>query len=532
MLSSRNGVRSSRPFSSSVFESVGGAILLCGLAFLLQHRYGFGWADEGLLWYDSQRTSLGGVPLRDYYGYDPGRYYWVSVFFHLLGRDGLHELLVANAAFGALGLAAVWLAMCTSGMRFGWRLSAAILLTMALGYPRHKVYEQSLSLILVACVFYVLVKSTSARRWMIFGILTGLAAFIGRNSGVYFVGGALISGLVVVLTRSPASALKSAAYYSAGVVVGYAPMLLLLAFVPGMWSAFVESVLFLPHWQLRLPIPFPWRISIAGIEWIDAAQRIAISIACVLVPLYYAAGLICTVIERRRATAWFPPAALTAAGCIAGIAYLYQSFDRADFGHIANGLLPAFVAVFAGAFALHETTRARVLSLALPLCFGIVAAACWLPYEPALQFARARQVDPHSVADLLIDGKSFEVYAYQAETLTAVKQAAARCGVDGHGLLAAPHFPGVYAFLNAKAPFWEMYYLYPRSIEFQRMHIRAIADTRVILLAPDATIDGLEGLKLKNTYGELMKFIESRYTPLDVALPNGYKLYALPNVCR
>ncbi|SAL59019.1 hypothetical protein [Caballeronia humi] len=532
MLISPFGVRPSRRNLSALAESVGGAFLLCGIVFALQHRYGFAWADEGLLWYDSQRTSLGGIPIRDYYGYDPGRYYWVSIFFHLLGNNGLYELLIANAAFGAVGLAAVWFGMCASGMRFGWRLTAAVMLAIALGYPRHKVYEQSLSLILTAIVFFALAKPADLKRWLIFGILSGLAAFVGRNSGVYFVGGAVLSGLLLVLTQSPGPHAKPTVIYALGVVLGYSPMLALLVFAPGLWTAFLQSVLFLPHWQLPLPIPFVWRVDIGGLGLIDATQQVAIGIACLFVPIFYVGALVGAAVIKHRTASWSMPMVMTVSACIAGVAFLYQSFDRADFGHIANGFLPAFVAVVSGAVVLLDSWKRRVPATALSIGFAAMMAACWLPYEPAVVFTRARHADPQSVEDVRIDGETFEVFAYQAQTLRTVRQAAERCGVHGSGFLAAPHFPGVYAYLHTKAPFWEMYYLYPRPIEFQTQHVAAIANTRLILLAPDATIDGLERLKLKNTYGILMKDIEARYEPLDVSLPNGFRLYALPGACR
>ena len=131
---------------------------MCGIAFLIQWNYGFGWSDEGLLWYVSQRTALGEVPIRDFFSYDPGRYYWSSLFFYLTDGNGLFNQLFANAAFGAIGLAAIWFAMCRSGIGWKWRITGAILVTIALGFPRHKIFEQSLSLVAVSTVFFVLLK--------------------------------------------------------------------------------------------------------------------------------------------------------------------------------------------------------------------------------------------------------------------------------------------------------------------------------------------------------------------------------------
>jgi hypothetical protein len=42
-----------------IAEAIFGSAALCTLSFFLFSKYGFGWADEGLLWYASQRTYAG-----------------------------------------------------------------------------------------------------------------------------------------------------------------------------------------------------------------------------------------------------------------------------------------------------------------------------------------------------------------------------------------------------------------------------------------------------------------------------------------
>lgn len=421
--------------------------------------------------------------------------------------------------------------MCRAGIQARWRIVCAVLMTLALGFPRHKVYEQSLSLIAAALVFYVLLRPSAARRWLIFGIATGAAAFIGRNCGVYFVGTALLCVLILVCRRALPRAPTMAAAYIAGIVVGYLPMLVLVATQPGFMDAFVRSVLFLPNWQLPLPIPFPWRVTVAGLSPVDAAQRVATGLICLLVPVMYATAIGLAVWRRDAKSMSLPFALFVGASC-AGMPYLYQAFDRADFGHIANGMLPAFPAATAAADAAYRHVRRKWAVAAAALVFAVTLAVCWLPYEPLIQFRRAASADPSSVSTAQIDGHTFHVFRNQADTLEAVKKAYVACDAGPDAFMAAPHFPGVYAFLHAKAPFWEMYYLYPRSPEFQKQHIAAIAHTRLILLAPDATVDNLERLKLRNTYGLLMDYIDRRYVPVDIALPDGYRLYALPGACH
>src|SRR2546423_2989183 len=70
--------------------------------FALQWRYGFLWSDEGWLWYISQRTALGQVPLRDFFSYDPGRNYCSPPLFSLPGSSGLYQQTLANDLFGII----------------------------------------------------------------------------------------------------------------------------------------------------------------------------------------------------------------------------------------------------------------------------------------------------------------------------------------------------------------------------------------------------------------------------------------------
>src|SRR6266700_1246617 len=197
----------------TVVEAVTLSTLVLGAVFFLQWRYGFNWSDEGWLWYVSQRTALGQAPIRDVFSYDPGRYYWSAMVFKILRGNGLFEQILANYLFGVLGLAAAYIAAIRAGMSRWWRGSVLVLLGVMLGFPRHKMFEQSLSLIAVAGIAFVMAKPLESRRWLIYGVATGLAAFIGRNSGVYFAAAGL---LLLVLLKLSASEVASRGALFAG----------------------------------------------------------------------------------------------------------------------------------------------------------------------------------------------------------------------------------------------------------------------------------------------------------------------------
>jgi hypothetical protein len=492
-----------------------------------QWRYGFNWGDEGWLWYISQRTALAQVPIRDVFSYDPGRYYWSAAIFKILGKDGFFEQLAANYLFGVLGLAITYVAMARIGVTRGWRTAILILLGIVLGFPRHKIFEQALSLIAAAGIAFILFGPERPKRWFTHGVATGLAAFIGSNSGLYFAIAAILAFIVLKLrSRAPHPKLTLGPFI-AGVVVGYLPIIFMMIRFRGFASAFFESVLLTPKWSWRLPVPFPWHSHAGGLHGLDALQRIAVSWLCLAVPLTYA--LILWADSRRD-----PSGALTLASgaSLAGIPYLHHAFYHADFFHIAQGVVPFVVAVGALAYDLWMQGKRRWSTM----CFSgsvLLVLGCWLPMEPLVQHLRMRANAPQMLAQISIAGRDFEVSAQQAQVMRTVEAAFRSCGAIDGSFLEAPYYPGLYAFLRTRAPSWDIYYLWPRSDAVQDREIEALIQNRtsLVLVNQEASFDGKDWLKIGRTNPRLMQYISTEYVRTGTSLQQGFELDALPRSC-
>ena len=514
-----------------ILEAIFGSSILCSLVFLLFSKYGFGWADEGLLWYASQRTYVGELAIRDFFAYDPGRYYWNSFIFFLTGGTGLNDLLIATTAFGGVGLATAWYTMGYAKISFPWRLTFSIIIAIALCYPRHKVYEQSLSLILVSIVYFIIVSPNLLKRWLVFGVLTGMVAFFGRNHGVFYV----ISGLFLVaylwFDKGLKQPIRSGISYVSGIFIGYLPILILLTINKQFRIAFIESVVSVLNWQLSLPIPFFWRMDYSSGLNFETINQFSIGAVCILVPVIYMIGIF-VLFKSAFKHESKNNASLLGAASLAGIPYLHQAFDRADFGHIAQSILPVFIAIAAMIFYFPKSRNLRILSYIFCFFSLIFLLSAWFCNLPSIRMLRVEATEPSSVTYYQIGNRHFLINSVQANVLTEVKKITQKCSVSDNEFLALPHFPGVYAYLGLKAPFWEMYYLYKRSADFQQRHIKAISRVKVILISPNATVDNIEKLKLKYTYGDLMDYIEKNYRKINSPiLPSGTFIYIAPEAC-
>jgi hypothetical protein len=512
---------------SRIVEAALFSAAIAGLVFALQWRYGFNWGDEGWLWYISQRTALGQVPVRNIFSYDPGRYYWTAAVFKAIGKNGLFEQLIANYLFGAVGLVITYLAMARVGVSRGWRIAILVLLGIVLGFPRHKIFEQSLSLIAAAGVAFILSGPGRPKRWLIYGVVTGLAAFVGRTSGLYFAIAAVLAFVLPRISRARTASVRSFGAFLGGIVVGYSPIFFMMLRFRGFASAFLDSVLLTPNWSWGLRIPFPWHSHASGLHGLDAWQLRAVSWLCLAVPVTYA--LIVWYGSRTHSSR---PLRLATGASLAGIPYLHHAFYHADFPHIAQAVVPFVVA--AGAFSYHLWAQdSRRWSMTCFAVLVLLVLACWLPMEPLLQHLRAKANAPQSVDRIKIDRRDFEVPAQQAQVMRAVEAAFHTCGAADGSFLEAPYYPGLYAFLKTRAPSWDVYYLWPRSDDVQKKEIEALSENRtaLVLLNRDASFDGEEWLKIVDTNPELVGYISANYERTRTILPQGFELDARPQSC-
>jgi hypothetical protein len=491
------------------------AAALCGSLHALLHPYGIDLSDGGFLWYGAQQTALGHTPLLDFQSYDPGRYVWTALLMRGLGSDGFLTVLRAAVLFQTGAIFAALLTLRRSGV--GWDVSLPGVGLLAVWmFPDFRYYDHGLSILLV-CAATALLARPSARGAFAFGVVVGLAAYFGRNHGVY----GLVGGLgAVVLTRfsdERTPLLHLLAGLGLGVGVGYLPMLFHMVARPGFVAALLDSVvLTFERGSTNLPLatPWPWRVETEGLPAFLVAGHFTaglwfLALAC--------APLACLGLFARFARYRSVPPLLLASALYVPV-YAHYAFSRADLAHLSSGVMPLLLLAI-GAAGLWLTGARRAAALATLVLLSLPTLAIE-PYR-MLAFTAGTPLEP-----VVVDGNTYEVDAFTAEMLRATRLLD-RGRFAGDALLAAPFVPGLYAVTRKSSPTWQIYFLAPVGAEREQAEIERMehANVRWAILA-DLPLDGRDALRLSRSQPRITSWVEQRFELQPHAgLPRPYHLY-------
>ena len=469
--------------------------LSLAIVFLLlwaEWRIGLNLADEGFLWCGAIRTAQGEVPLRDFQSYEPGRYYWSAAWFALLG-DGVLALRISLAAFQAIGL--------TLGLLVARRLTANPWLLAVVGLafalwmlPRHKLFEPALAMSTVYVGLRLLERPARSRCFAA-GAYAGLVAFVGNNHGLYAetAQAALMAHLWWKggLTR-PGRCLSS---WWAGIVVGYAPMLLMWLLVPGYfeqhWSL-VTTIVSRGTANLALPVPWPWRAGLSAASPWDGIATSGGSLLFLSYPVFcMIAGLRILAIPRPASAAH----SVLQASVAAGVPYMHHAFSRADLSHLAQSIHPMLLGLGALLLTLRLSSRRALAAWAAFLVATAVGVA--LPSRPLGERLRA----PAEFVPFEVAGDRLWLPRSQVEHLRGLAEALdARIAPDDPVWI-VPHAPGLYPVLRRPSLLRDLYLIFPASEQDQRRIVRDLGRLGVKwVLTADETQDGRDDLRFRNTH--------------------------------
>jgi hypothetical protein len=449
---------------AGVLACVALAILLPLLGQLLAGDRQLNVSDEGYLWYGVQRVAAGEVPLRDFQSYHPGRYHWCAAFAPLFGT-GLIGVRAASAVFTGLGLLCALLVTRRVARGLGWTLAFALLFALG-AFPRHKPFEPAVAS--MAAWFAVrLVERPSSARHFASGVFVGLAGYFGSNLGLYAgLGSAALIALVAWKEREPGR-LRRAGAWAGGVVLGFAPFLAMLAFVPGFAAGFAHSVrLVLEHGtNVSKPWPWPWRVpdgTPVSLRLRDWSEALVFLTPLLSLPLYAFLVLRAQAAELRARAACLAPA-------VVAPFFLHHVAHNSGAWHFAQCMPPLVLALLGLPLALDARPRVRALAWGGTTLVFLAFALAWNP----LFEERGERLVAFDAG-----GESLRLPAGQARYLTDIRETLEK-RVGAAPLFLAPNMPALYCLLGKRAPGWWIYFYFPMSPAEQTELIRGLDEQHV-----------------------------------------------------
>jgi len=494
-------------FSKNASEVLKVMFLAMGLATLslyLQCNIGLGLADEGFLladegflWYGAVQTALGRVPVRDFQSYDPGRYYWTAFWLRLLGNN-LISLRISCRIFQVIGMT-LGLLVLRRAIRSWPMLIVAGFVLLAWMIPRHKLFDSSIAMSGVFFAFY-LIRKPSLRRHFISGIFVGIAAFFGRNHGLYnFLAFALLI-MFIWFKSGRTNLIRRAVWWFIGILVGYSPMLIMILTVEGFWSSFIEEALVSfsrGATNIPLPVPWPWKLQISKITLATlepAVRRFLVGSAYLSIPLFYFCSVICISASKKER---MQRKSILVAATLVGMMYMHHAFARAGSYHLAQAIGPFLIALFALPFTFNFSNKKILNSIGLLILLGVTHIAvvrmspyCWKKNTSSVTFVK------YDIA-----GSHIWMTQRKADFIKTVRDIDSQKVRKDEGLLIAPHWPGLYPILQRESPLSRIYFLFPESTERQKEMIRLLKKKNVNwVILGDVALDGRGELRFRNTH--------------------------------
>lgn len=497
------------------------AVLLISVIFLMEGNKDFSLADEGFLWYGVQRVMLGELPIRDFQSYDPGRYYYSAMIMNALGGNSIMALRIAIATFQAIGLfiGLLLIGNALKKQNISYILFSAFIL-IAWMIPRHKIFDISLSIMLIGVLSYLVTRPIN-RRYFLVGICVGLAAIFGRNHGIY----ALISSVGVVSyvhikSEGGPRFIEGLQFLALGILLGFSPMLLMFMLVPGAMSAFIESVRFLfelGSTNIPLPIPWPWQVNFYSLPLGEAIRGLLVGIFFILLVVFGVISIVLVIWQRAHQKKVFP---VFVAAAFLALPYAHFAYSRADTAHLAQGIFPmliGFLVLMANLSARYKWPLAIILFLtSLSVC--ILSHPGWRCYL-SKQCVNIEVSSNTLLVDPMVSRDVVLLRSLSDQLLDADET-----------FMTAPFWPGAYALLKRKSPTLEIYPISPRSRNFQEEEIERLKKSQPkFVFIIDRGVDGRDELRYENSHPLIYQYILDNFElHSDITHPT-YKIYKAKN---
>lgn len=482
--------------------------------YVIQGNIGIDLGDEGYLWYGAIQTYLGSIPLLDFQSYEPGRYYWISLWFKIFNSTSLIALKIATLLFFFIGLSCALLVVRKYTSSWWYTIILGLCLTIC-AFPSYRLFDISLSMILVYIILFLLEKPNRT-RFFVTGVVIGIAAYIGSNHGLYYTVAVILAAIYIYYKIKKKYFQKGIFFLVLGVILGYSPRWVMFILKPETFFNYLEMVKWLFNLgstNIPLPIPWPWTVTYVSLP----SYLWGVTIGCLFIVIIILPIFLCfySFIRRKHF--------VLAACSFAGLPYIHLAISRADIVHLSQAIAPLILCI--GYLIIFFCKNKKLITY-----FALVSMLIFFMFtigrvQPAYNLLTDRvgnftelKLDQHVLGDTML------VSNYHAELIYKILDIRDLNLGEGENFFIAPHTPMIYPLLNTKSPIWDIYLLFPESKQRQLEQIEELDRKNVsLVILADNALDGRDDLRFKNTHPILYNYFYQSFQEIDsTGLPENY----------
>jgi hypothetical protein len=314
-----------------------------------------------------------------------------------------------------------------------------------------------------------------------------------------------------------------------GIVVGYSPMLLMMAFVPGFFGRVVEDLAFNLHngTTIPIPVPWPWRQTYRLVGFREAIHRLAVGLLYIGVPLFYLYAFVRLLIKRTlRAHPVF------IASAFVGVIYLHYTFGRPHLYYLAWTIPPVILGLLALPVSFSQQRQKTLTIVVWFLLVVFSMSALEMGQEnyfsvKARSFIKAKFLRSYdgdfdlamSSQDLVkteVRGDKLWVSRDTAGLIDSAKAIDQNFLKGKEQIFIAPYYPGLYAILDRGSPLWEIYFLLPRPPSEQQKMAQQLENQHVNwAFICHHYVDDRPELAFENTHRDLWQYLITHFETIQ-----------------
>ncbi len=453
-------------------------------------RNGINVADEGYLLFGTQQCLKGKVPIRDFRAYDPGRYFWCSLWMKRLGvnyitlRFAMGLVMVVSLSFAG------WIVQKATN---NWLISVSGMLLCWLWLkPYFKIFEIFFSLLSIVIAYYLLIQPIQP-IFFLAGFMVGAAFFWGSNIGLYL-GMVTASGWGISVTVNDANLLGSLTFLVVGGGVGLLPIFIFgicnRGYLSKYWTEKIVTIF--TRGSTNLTLPFPWiGKKVPQFNNFSPAKRYILSLIFVMLPFVYVFAIIMGGLTLKSGSG---ASAILVGSGITGLTYMHHLLSRCDITHMCQSYHPFLITI------LIFVSLVPVQPVVWMLLFLLITISFWIITTEIDEYYRFLRFPSHynfySVmgSTLIVKNNLIRLFQILEELLRKYENG------NNHALF-VPSMPGYYPLFNRKPACYDIFCVYPASIAKQQEMLGGIEKYRPpVVVAADVALDGRDDLRFKNTY--------------------------------